>query len=70
MVTTDETKSASEMDKTLPDINPPRIITRSARKESKGKTTDVNDINSHTTRSNLSEDSATENDKKAVSKSR
>ena len=35
-VISDETKSASEIEKTLPDIIPPRRITRSATKESQG----------------------------------
>ena len=78
-VITDETKSASEIDKTLPDIIPPRWITRSTiNLESKGETkhgnesspstnksavTNVSTRSKCTARAKLSGNSATKNEK-------
>ena len=77
-VISDETKSASEIEKTLPDINPPRRITRSTSiLESKGENKDDNETTpsadkseltnvstgrKHTSRSQASADSATKTD--------
>ena len=76
-LTSDETKSALEIDKTLPNIIPLRRITRSTRKESKGENKDENVTtpstekseltnvatgSKRTRRSQVSEDSATDND--------
>ena len=52
-VISDETKSASEIEKTLPHIIPPRRITRSATKESQGKNKDDNETNPSTDKSAL-----------------
>ena len=52
-VISDETKSASEIEKMLPDINPPRRITRSTRKESKGENKDDNETTLSTDKSEL-----------------
>ena len=77
ILTSDETKSASEIDKTLPNIIPPRRITRSTRMESKdenkdenvtslstekSESTNVTTGSKTTRRSQVSEDSATDND--------
>ena len=52
-VISDETKSASEIEKTLPDIIPPRRIMRSATKESQGDNKDDNETNPSTDKSEL-----------------
>ena len=52
-VISDETKSASEIEKMLPDINPPRRITRSTRKELKGENKDDNETTPSTNKSEL-----------------
>ena len=57
-VISDETKSASEIEKMLPDIIPPRRITRSATKESQGDNKDDNETNPSTDKSELTEDSS------------
>ena len=54
-VISDETKSASEIKKMLPDIIPPRRITRSATKESQGENKDDNETNPSTDKSALTE---------------
>ena len=52
-VISDETKSASEIEKMLPDINLPRRITRSTRKESKVENEDDNETTPATNKSEL-----------------
>ena len=54
-VISDETKSASEIEKMLPDIIPPRRIMRSATKESQGENKDDNETNPSTDKSELTE---------------
>ena len=54
-VISDETKSASEIEKTLQDIIPPRRIMRSATKESQGENKDDNETNLSTDKSELIE---------------
>ena len=52
-VISDETKSASEIEKMLPDIIPPRRITRSTTKESQCDNKDDNETNPSTDKSEL-----------------
>ena len=54
-VISDETKSASEIEKMLPDIILPRRIMRSATKESQGDNKDDNETNPSTDKSELTE---------------